>query len=67
MYFTVTVKEPDACGEQQTFNMDGKCNRIEYDNENFCFFVHKDDQFETKRLLMAVPYSEILWIENKEV
>lgn len=56
----------DECGQREIFEMGEQCNEINYENDKFCRFVHTDKETLTSKLLMLVPYENILYIEQIE-
>lgn len=56
----------DECGQREIFEMGEQCNKIDYTNDKFCRFVHTDKETLTSKLLMLVPYENILYIEQIE-
>ena len=64
MAFRLHANIVDINGCEMTFEFGELCNFIDYHNDKFCIFKHKDDDGETERTLMLVPYDNILYIEN---
>ena len=48
---------------EKVFDFGGLCNYVDYSNNKFCMFIHRDED-ETQKTLMLVPYEKILYIEN---
>ena len=46
--------------------MGEQCNEIDYTDDKFCRFVHADKEMLTRKVLMLVPYENILYIEEIE-
>lgn len=66
MAFRVHLNVVDECGQREIFEMGEQCNKIDYENDKFCRFVHEDEKMLTRKVLMLVPYENILYIEQIE-
>lgn len=52
----------------EVLEFDGKCELIDYNNNNLCMFKHViSDDPHVDILLAAIPYSNIKYICTKEV
>lgn len=56
----------DVDCQQEIFEMGKQCNKIDYTEDKFCRFLHMDKEALTSKLLMLVPYENILYIERIE-
>ena len=66
MTFRLHTRIPDSMDEDRVFDMRGQCNYIDYTDDFFCAFKHKDNETMVKTLLMLVPYDTILYVERIE-
>lgn len=66
MMFRLHLDVVDECGQREIYEFGGQCNYVDYVNDKFCKFMHKDDTKNTIDVLMLVPYNNILFIEQVE-
>lgn len=66
MAFRLHTKIPDSMDEDLVFEMGEQCNFVRYTDDFFCAFIHKDHEAGTEKVLMLVPYDNILYIERIE-
>ena len=66
MIFRLHLNAINKYGQREIFEFGEQCNYIDYSNEKFCIFIHKDNKTKTEEVLMLVPYEHILYIEQIE-
>ena len=66
MAFRVHLNVVDECGQREIFEMGEQCNEVDHTDDKFCRFVHMDKETLTSKVLMIVPYENILYIEQIE-
>lgn len=66
MAFRLYTKIPGDMNKNSVFEMAEQCNFINFTDDRFCSFIHKDHEIGTEKILLLMPYENILYIERIE-